>query len=148
MVRNGQGKNFMKDKIFIDSNILIYSIDDNDFVKQDVANSIISKLSENGGFISTQVLQEFYNVATKKLGITKENTKLLLERLSDCFIVHKNSVTDILRAIEISIKTQFSFWDSLILSAAIAEGCSILYSEDLNDGQIVEGVLINNPLKK
>jgi predicted nucleic acid-binding protein len=110
------------------------------------AFNIISKLSENGGIISTQVLQEFYNIATKKLGLSKENAKILLERLSECFIVHKNSVLDILHAIEISIKTQFSFWDSLIISAALAEGCSYLYSEDLNSGQSVEGLIIKNPL--
>ena len=75
-----------------------------------------------------------------------DNAKILLERLSECFIVHKNSVLDILHAIEISIKTQFSFWDSLIISAALAEGCSYLYSEDLNSGQSVEGLIIKNPL--
>jgi predicted nucleic acid-binding protein len=85
----------MNDRIFIDSNILIYSIDDYEKEKQMSAFNIISKLSENGGIISTQVLQEFYNIATKKLGLSKENAKILLERLSECFIVHKNSVLDI-----------------------------------------------------
>ena len=138
----------MTDKIFLDSNVLIYSIDDGEVVKQQIANNLITSLSEKGGVISTQVLQEFYNIATKKLGISKQDAKVLLERLSDCFIVHKNTVSDILRAIEISIKTQFSFWDSLILSAAIAEGCTTLYSEDLNDGQIVEEIVIKNPMQK
>lgn len=138
----------MTDKIFLDSNVLIYSIDDGEVVKQQIANNLITSLSEKGGVISTQVLQEFYNIATKKLGISKQDAKVLLERLSDCFIVHKNTVSDILHAIEISIKTQFSFWDSLILSAAIAEGCTTLYSEDLNDGQIVEEIVIKNPMQK
>ena len=138
----------MTDKIFLDSNVLIYSIDDGEVVKQQIANNLITSLSEKGGVISTQVLQEFYNIATKKLGISKQDAKVLLERLSDCFIVHKNTVPDILHAIEISIKTQFSFWDSLILSAAIAEGCTTLYSEDLNDGQIVEEIVIKNPMQK
>lgn len=138
----------MTDKIFLDSNVLIYSIDDGEVVKQQIANNLITSLSEKGGVISSQVLQEFYNIATKKLGISKQDAKVLLERLSDCFIVHKNTVSDILHAIEISIKTQFSFWDSLILSAAIAEGCTTLYSEDLNDGQIVEEIVIKNPMQK
>jgi predicted nucleic acid-binding protein len=68
----------MNDRIFIDSNILIYSIDDYEKEKQMSAFNIISKLSENGGIISTQVLQEFYNIATKKLGLSKENAKILL----------------------------------------------------------------------
>ncbi len=136
----------MNDRIFIDSNILVYSIDDNEPKKQSVANRIIWQLAEDGGTISTQVLQEFYNIATKKLGLSKEQVKELIERLADCFTVHKNSVADILRAVEISIRTQFSFWDSLIISAAIAEGCMVLYSEDLSHGQVVDGVRIENPL--
>ena len=66
-VKNGQEMNFMNDKVFIDTNILIYSIDDADIKKQKKAQDIISELSENGGIISTQVLQEFYNIATKAL---------------------------------------------------------------------------------
>ena len=136
----------MSGRVFIDSNILLYTIDDAAPLKQATANSIIEHLSENGGIISTQVLQEFYNIATNKLKLSKAYAKELIERLADCFIVHENSIADILRAIEISIKTQFSFWDSLILSAAISENCGILYSEDLNDGQLVETVIIRNPL--
>ena len=74
-VKNGQGKNFMNDRIFIDSNILIYSIDDYEKEKQMSAFNIISKLSENGGIISTQVLQEFYNIATKKTWTLKRKCK-------------------------------------------------------------------------
>lgn len=145
-VKNGQEKNFMNDNVFIDTNILIYSIDDANAEKQKTSKSIISKLSENGGIISTQVLQEFYNIATKKLGVSKQDAKLLLKYLSECFVVHKNTVNDILHAVEISIKTQFSFWDSLIIAAAISEDCTILYTEDLNNGQLVEGIILKNPL--
>lgn len=145
-VKNGQEMNFMNDKVFIDTNILIYSIDDADIKKQKKAQDIISELSENGGIISTQVLQEFYNIATKKLFISKEDAKPLIKSLSECFVVHKNTVNDILHAVEISIKTQFSFWDSLIIAAAISEDCAILYTEDLNSGQLVEGIVLENPL--
>ena len=132
----------MKDRIFIDSNILLYTVDDAELPKQNAANSIVQNLAEAGGVISTQVLQEFYNVAVNKLKLPKDYVKELIERLADCFTVHKNSVADILRAIDISIRTKFSFWDSLIISASISENCNKLYSEDLNDGQIVENVLI------
>lgn len=136
----------MSDKIFIDTNILIYSIDNSDGFKNLTAKSIVNELSNTKGVISTQVLQEFYNIITKKMKCTKENAKELLHSLSECFDVHKNSVSDILHAVDISIKTQFSFWDSLIISAAISSGCGTLYSEDLNDGQNVDGILIKNPL--
>ena len=145
-VKSGQEMSFMSDKFFIDTNILIYSIDAANAEKQKKAKSIISELSENGGIISTQVLQEFYNIATKKLCVSKEDAKLLLKYLAECFVVHKNSVNDILHAVEISIKTQFSFWDSLIIAAAISEGCTTLYTEDLNNGQLIDGIVLENPL--
>lgn len=136
----------MNGKIFIDTNILVYCIDDSEGFKNLTAKSIVNELSNSKGVISTQVLQEFYNIITKKMKCPKEKAKELLQSLSECFEVHKNSVLDILRAVDISIKTQFSFWDSLIISAAISSGCGTLYSEDLNDGQDVDGVLIKNPL--
>ena len=136
----------MSGKIFIDSNLFVYSADNGEPLKQAAAKSILFELSENGGVVSTQVLQEFYNVVSGKLKCPKDTAKQLVEDISNNFIVHKNSVFDILHAIDISIKTQFSFWDSLIISAAISENCTTLYSEDLNEGQIVEGVLIHNPL--
>lgn len=136
----------MNGKIFLDTNILIYSIDDKDSMKQSIAKSIVQELSNKNGVISTQVLQEFYNVVTKKMNCPKDKAKELLQNLSEFFEVHKNSVRDILRAVDISIKTQFSFWDSLIISAAISSGCDWLYSEDLNDGQNVDGITIKNPL--
>ena len=145
-VKIGQETSCMKDRIFIDSNILLYTVDDAELPKQNAANSVVQNLAEAGGVISTQVLQEFYNVAVNKLKLPKDYVKELIERLADCFTVHKNSVADILRAIDISIRTKFSFWDSLIISASISENCNKLYSEDLNDGQIVENVLIQNPL--
>ena len=135
----------MSGKIFVDSNILIYSIDNNDSVKQDIAKKIITELSDNA-VISTQVLQEFYNVVTRKLNCPKDKAKQLVKNISESFYVHKNSVSDILHAIEINMKTQFSFWDSLVISAAISEGCDVLYSEDLNDGQRVEELTIKNPI--
>lgn len=137
----------MTDRCFLDTNILVYSIDESDGLKRRAASSLVTELSRTGsGVISTQVLQEFYNVITRKTGCSKEKARELVKKLSECFEVHTNSAPDIIRAIDISMRTQFSFWDSLILSAAIASGCSVLYSEDLNNGQFVENIRIANPL--
>ena len=76
---------------------------------------------------------------------SKEKAKDYVENFSDSFTVEQVSVPLILKAINISIKNQFSFWDSLILAAAIQTGCIICYSEDLTNGQIVDGVKILNP---
>ena len=136
----------MSAKAFLDSNILVYFIDERDSRKQSVARKLIGDLiASGGGHISTQSLQEFYNVTTKKHGCTKENARKAVEYYSAAFPVYCLNPKDILVAIGISIKTQFSFYDSLILAAAKALGCDVVYSEDLSHGQVVDGVRIENP---
>lgn len=135
-----------KTKVFFDSNILVYFADSADPQKQQIAENLIKNAVINAnGVISTQSLQEFFAATTRKLLCTKEKAKEYVENFSDSFTVEQVSVPLILKAINISIKNQFSFWDSLILSAAIQSGCIICYSEDLSNGQIVEGVKIVNP---
>ena len=135
-----------KTKVFFDSNILVYFADSADPQKQQIAENLIKNAVINdNGVISTQSLQEFFAATTRKLLCTKEKAKEYVESFSDSFTVEQVSVPLILKAINISIKNQFSFWDSLILSAAIQSGCIICYSEDLSNGQIIEGVKIVNP---
>ena len=157
MEEDGQGRKFMNDKenqeilvsegkVFFDSNILIYSVDEKDSRKNEIAMKLLSNASiSKNGIISTQSLQEFYNVATKKLKLSSKVAKNYVELFSKQFYVTEISVPLILDAIDISIKTQFSFWDSLILSTANDSGCIIVYSEDLNNGQIVNGSKVLNP---
>ena len=135
-----------KTKVFFDSNILVYFADSADPKKQQAAENLIKNAVINdNGVISTQSLQEFFAATPRKLLCTKEKAKEYVENFSDSFTVEQVSVPLILKAINISIKNQFSFWDSLILSAAIQSGCIICYSEDLSNGQIIEGVKIVNP---
>ena len=133
-------------KIFFDSNILVYSADERDLQKKEIASRLINEITATGrGVISTQCLQEFFNVAVKKLNLKKNEAKEYVEFFADIFSVVQVSVPLILNAVDISIKTQFSFWDSLVLSTANENNCIIVYSEDLNDGQIVGGTKILNP---
>lgn len=133
-------------KVFFDSNILVYYADENDARKQKIATALIKDAIDSGnGVISTQCLQEFYNVVTKKLLCDKEKAKKMVKMFSENISVAKISVPLILSAVDISIKSQFSFWDSLILSAASDTGCATVYSEDLNDQQIIAGAKIQNP---
>ena len=135
-----------KTKVFFDSNILVYFADGADPKKQQIAEKLIKNAVINdNGVISTQSLQEFFAATTRKLLCTKEKAKEYVENFSNSFTVEQISVPLILKAIDISIKNQFSFWDSLILSAAIQTGCIICYSEDLTNGQIIEGVKIVTP---
>jgi predicted nucleic acid-binding protein len=133
--------------VFIDSNIWGYTVDTRDPTKQQNAQSIVSSVIENDiAVISTQVLQEFYNVATTKLNVDTLLAKSIVHNLRNLETVQ--ITPDIIEAgIDISIASQISFWDGLILAAAEIARCSIVFSEDLNDGQIIRGVKIVNPFK-
>ena len=138
----------MKDtnKVFFDTNVLIYVVDDRNPEKQKIAVDIITKsLNNENGIISTQSLQEFYSATTRKQLCTSSQAKEYARNFSESFNVHQVDLEIIFKAIDISIKNKISFWDSLIVSAAEESGCVIVYSEDLNDGQIINGVRVVNP---
>ena len=136
----------LEGKVFFDTNILVYSVDERDPRKQKIASQILNDAAiEKRGIISTQSLQEFYNAAVKKLNLTKEAAKEYVDFFSKQFPVTQISIPLILKAIDISIKESLSFWDSLILSTASDTGCILLYSEDMNNSQIVNGTKIFNP---
>lgn len=133
----------MNDKIFFDSNILVYAHTDVDGRKQLVAQKLIA---DNFSFISTQVLQEIANTLNKKFKhpwIDVEKT--LTDSIRNNNLYTNNQQT-VIEACRLAQRYQFSFYDSLIISAALQSDCSILYSEDLNNGQVIEGKLkIINP---
>lgn len=129
---------------FFDTNIFGYSIDLRDKKKQNIARELIRNFPTNEIVISTQVLQEFYNVATTKLKHDVTEVKKIMFSATR-FNVWQVSVNTIFSAIDINTRYQFSIWDSLILASAIEAGCDTLYTEDLNNGQVVEGVKIVNP---
>ena len=147
MDEDGLGRNSMSgEKVFFDTNILVYFVDGNDTRKQNIAQNLVKKAVQNrNGIISTQSLQEFFNVITKKCLCSKSDAKTLVEMFSEQFPVTQVSVPQIQGAIDICIKHGVSFWDSLILSSANDSGCTIVYSEDMNNGQTIEGAKILNP---
>ena len=132
-------------KIFFDTNILVYSLDNFDKNKQNISRNLIKKVAiDSLGVISTQVLQEFYVTATKKLIIEPLVVKDII-RSFEHFEVTTVNVNIIKEAIDCSIINRLSFWDSLIVVTAEFSNCEYLYSEDLNNGQIIRGVKIINP---
>jgi predicted nucleic acid-binding protein len=135
----------MKGKIFIDTNILIYSLDNFNPEKKEMSRALIRDLIKNQTpVISTQIIQEFYVVATKKLDLDSLIIKQVINTFEQFEIVQIN-FEYIKDAIDISILNKLSFWDALVLTAAKSAKCSYLYSEDLNSGQIVKGIKIINP---
>ena len=134
-------------KIFIDTNILVYSLDRFDPVKQKKCRLLIKTLTDDfQGVISTQVMQEFYVTTVKKLGADPLLIKDILHAYErfETVIIAPDMIRD---AIDCSIINQLSFWDALIVIAAESARCEKLWSEDLNDGQVIRGVQIENPLR-
>lgn len=132
-------------KVFIDTNILVYSLDKHDPEKQKQARELLKKAAiEYSGVISTQVLQEFYVTATRKLSVEP----LLVKEMVSAFNNFETVLitTEIIKdAIDCSILQKISFWDSLIITAAEKSLCEMVWTEDLNNGQIIKNIKINNP---
>ncbi len=135
----------MPGRVFLDSNILVYAQDSSMVDKQLKSRAIIATLAESAdGVISTQVLQEFYVAVTRKMGVPPLAAKGVLKTFG-VFETVLVSTALIQEAIDCSILNQVSFWDSLILAAAASAGCSTVLSEDLNPGQVILGVKVQNP---
>jgi len=141
----------MKDKVFLDTNIFIYSIDSSpgEAKKSEVAQQLVKDYIQNEmGVISIQVLQEFYQVTTSKIQ-TPLSTERALEYLNYISImetVHPD-FNMIVSAIHIHKAHSVSFWDALIIQAAKTADCQLLLSEDLQDGFCLENLTIKNPFK-
>ncbi len=135
----------MPGKAFVDTNVLVYALDASARQKQEKSRAVITALAESGdGVISTQVMQEFYVAATRKLGVAPLAAKGVMKTF-DVFEVVQVSPALIQEAIDCSVLNELSFWDALILATASSAGCSTIYSEDLNHGQRVLGVTVQNP---
>jgi predicted nucleic acid-binding protein len=133
-------------KIFIDTNILVYGFDGADRHKQKSARQALKRSQEAGsGVISTQVMQEFYVTATKKLGMDPLIAKNLLDSF-DVFEIVVISPSLIASAVDFQVLAKLSFWDALIVAAAEASKCDTLWSEDFQRGRTLKGIHIDNPL--
>ena len=142
----------MKDKIFLDTNIFVYSIDSSprEKTKSLIARELVlDNIKNESGVISIQVLQEFYQVATQKIGIPLPSDQAL-EYLNYISILETvlPEFHMIVSAIRLHQKYTLSFWDALILQAASTAGCSKVLSEDLQDGFQVNELIVENPFIK
>jgi len=146
--RNGPGKIFMKDRYFIDTNILVYANDKSEKDKYNKAKKLLLNgiINENIA-VSAQVLSEFYVTVTQKIkktlpaDIAKKEIQLF--KAVDIIDIDFHLI---IKAINISHKHSLSYWDSLIVAAAQKAKCNILYTEDMNPDQTIDSVTIKNPL--
>ncbi|MBN1962032.1 MAG: PIN domain-containing protein [Deltaproteobacteria bacterium] len=135
------------EKSFIDTNIIVYAFDQSDKQRNLVAADLLRILvNTNNAVISVQVLKEFFITVTRKIKVViseQEATQII----NDLCIMHV--VDDILpllhRALALKQNYSLSLWDATIIAAAIATNCHYLYTEDLQAGQNIEGLIICNP---
>lgn len=133
----------MSDNVFLDTNILVYSYSNSEPEKQAIARKLIA---DSNSFISTQVLQELTNTATRKFKFTYQDAINAMKECCKNNNLYINTENTILEACTIAQAYRFSFYDSLIIAAAIECNCTVLYSEDMNNGQIIDNKLkIVNP---
>lgn len=131
---------------FLDTNVFIYLFDETDLAKRRRAEFLVHRSLEDGsGCISYQVVQETLNVVTRKLGARPQSARLLLDDvLAPLWQVNPTRAL-YARGLHVHAQYGFSFYDSLIVAAALEADCTRLYSEDLQHGQQVGHLTIHNP---
>ncbi len=136
----------MKERSFLDTNILLYTDDQHNPTKQTKALNLLQEGWSSGLLVlSTQVLQEYFAASTRKLGIAPELAQRKITLLNQQLSIFSIAPEDILHAIDLHRLHQFSFWDSLIIRMAQKTACTILYSEDMQHGRIINHLKIINP---
>ena len=133
---------------FLDTNILVYAVSRRaeDAKKKAAARLLIQPVEQA---ISLQVLQEFYRVAVhpKKLGFTHDEAVQFCDGWRNCFTLLEPTLRLFDESLKLCARYQTSYFDACILAAAAELGCSTVYSEDLNDGQVYGGVQVVNPFR-
>ena len=135
----------MSARSFFDTNVLLYADDESAPVKQRRSRDLVAEHRRNGtGVVSLPVLQECFVNATGKLGVDPRIARRKLELLAELDVAVPQ-VPDVLAAIDPHRLHGFSFWDALILRTAQQAGCSVLLSEDFQQGREIDGIAIVNP---
>lgn len=140
----------MNARVFVDTNVFVYAFDGTEPEKQRLAIEVLERETRDSELVvSTQVLQELYVALTRGRDpiATPEVARAAVEAAAEYTMVPVDPAL-VLNAIAVSQRAQLSFWDGLIVAAAAAGGCKRLLSEDLNTGQVIDGVQIENPLRR
>jgi predicted nucleic acid-binding protein len=138
----------MSVEYFIDTNLFIYQLEALEERKAATADHIIRKgIETRNACISFQVVQECLNTALRKAEspLSTDETKQYLDNVLAPLFRVPASLSVYRRALDLQTRYRYGFYDSLIVAAALDAGCTLLYSEDLQDGQRIEGLTIRNP---
>jgi predicted nucleic acid-binding protein len=135
----------VSDRIFVDTNVFVYADDKSSGAKRDQARAVLEPLlAERTAVVSTQVMQEYFVAATRKLKLAAVDARRRVESLGhlDVVVIRPELI---LGAIDLHRLHALSFWDALVIRSASAAGCSTLLTEDLQHGSTIDGVRITNP---
>lgn len=135
----------MTRRVFLDTNILVYADDWDSGVRREKARAILENVfSDRTGVVSTQVLQEYFSVATRKLKIDPATARKRVELIATLDVV-RIDVPLILSAIDLTRLHSLAFWDALVVQSAKVAGCRVLLTEDLQHGQLFDALRVENP---
>lgn len=136
----------MSGKTFVDTNILIYAHDVDAGAKHQIANAKLRELwHEEAGVVSVQVLQEFYVNVTRKIAIPLPKNRARAVVASYAEWCTETTMSEVSAAFRIEDEAKIGFWDALIVASAARAGAERILSEDLNAGQRIAGILVENP---
>ena len=133
-------------RTFLDTNVLVYAVDEAAPAKRDVARTLLASPDATNLVVSSQVLAEFYVVVTRKLATPMDPVaaRQAVGQLSQLAVVAVDAHL-VLRAAELSHESQLSLWDALVIEAAARSDCARVLTEDLAHGTTLAGVHIENP---
>jgi predicted nucleic acid-binding protein len=134
---------------FCDTNVIVYAYDRSAGEKRRIARELVERLWTSGdGMVSIQVLQELFVSLTRKASppLPAAEARIIVEDLSTWQVIEPGS-HDVLEAVDVSVRWQLSFWDAMIVAAARKGGATVLWSEDMKDGESYDGVLVRNPFQ-
>ncbi|MCL5884333.1 MAG: PIN domain-containing protein [Deltaproteobacteria bacterium] len=132
---------------FVDTNVLVYGCDRSAGRKHEKAAALLNRLwEEETGCMSVQVLQEFFVVATRKIPrpLGPDRARGIIADFG-AWRIHSPGVEDVLGAIDLAGRSRISFWDAMVVRSAAALSAGVLWSEDLQAGRKIAGVLVRNP---
>jgi predicted nucleic acid-binding protein len=138
----------MNGKCFLDTNILIYAIEGQPEGKAKIAERLIEEaIGTKSGVISLQVVQETLNALIRKtrIALSYEKSSLLLRDVLTPLCEVFPSLELLQRGLDLHDRYNYSFYDSLVIAAALEAKCDVLYSEDLQHGQKIGTLIIENP---
>jgi predicted nucleic acid-binding protein len=139
----------MSDRVLVDTNILVYAYDIDAGSKQVKAAEVLDGLWVHGnGVLATQVLAEFFITITRKVQqrLALPDARQIVEDYRNGWAILSTTPDVVIKAITGVEQYKLSFWDAMIWAAAVLNEVPIIYSEDMHDGQVIEGVRIENPL--